>query len=298
MSAGKVGDLPSRLGVALVGVPTVLALLWFGGWPLVVPLALIAWMGAREVYRIARQRGVRPFEHLGGVSAALLVLLAERSTTFAAFAPWGLGVLLALTASVAFAALALRGPDEHPLAAMSITVFGAVYAGMSLACIPLLHALPEVHTWGTVIPVAWGGLAVVALPLAATWIGDAVAFFAGTKWGRAKILPKVSPNKSWVGSWSGLAAAAGSGAVWFWVVDAALPGMPVRSVLVAAGLGALLGVGAQLGDFVESLLKREAGVKDSGTFFRGHGGVLDRLDALVVTLPLAFVALAFLEHVS
>ena len=131
----------------------------------------------------------------------------------------------------------------------------------------------------------------VALPLAATWVGDSAAYFAGSAWGRGKIAPKVSPNKSWVGGWAGAAGSALAAGIWFLVVDDLLPGLPIANWVVAAGLGALLGVLGQVGDFAESLLKREAGVKDSGTIFPGHGGVLDRLDAAVFVTGLVFIYL-------
>ena len=75
-----------------------------------------------------------------------------------------------------------------------------------------------------------------------------------------------------------------------------MPGLPIGGLATAAGVGVLLGAGAQIGDFFESLLKREAGVKDSGTIFGGHGGMLDRLDALTVTLPLAYALVLVLER--
>jgi phosphatidate cytidylyltransferase len=136
----------------------------------------------------------------------------------------------------------------------------------------------------------------VALPLAATWLGDAFAFFAGTAWGSGGLAPAISPNKSWVGVWAGLGGAGLAGVLWYLVADRVVAGLPDpvdpwMGVLAAAGVGVLLGLAAILGDLAESLLKRGAGVKDSGRFFPGHGGVLDRLDALAFTLPVAYAAL-------
>jgi phosphatidate cytidylyltransferase len=98
-----------------------------------------------------------------------------------------------------------------------------------------------------------------------------------------------------VGVWAGLAGAGAAGVAWWAVAGTLLPHQPVQSPIAAAGIGVLLGVGAILGDLAESLLKREAGVKDSGAVFPGHGGVLDRLDALTFTLPTAYAALMLLE---
>ena len=145
---------------------------------------------------------------------------------------------------------------------------------------------------------AWAGALVVALPLAATWLGDAAAFFVGSAWGKGGLAPSISPNKSWVGVWGGLGGAAVAGVVWFLVSGPRLPGLPVAGVLPAASIGALVGLAAIVGDLAESLLKRGAGVKDSGRLFPGHGGVLDRLDALIFTLPTAYAALLVVEVAS
>jgi phosphatidate cytidylyltransferase len=95
---------------------------------------------------------------------------------------------------------------------------------------------------------------------------------------------------------AGLIGAAAGAALWYLVAAPYLPGVPIESLGVAAIVGVVLGVGAQVGDFAESLLKREAGVKDSGAVFPGHGGVLDRIDALIVTLPMAYVILTLLDR--
>ena len=291
--ASSSGELARRWAVAFVGIPIILGLLYVGGWVLGIPIALLAALGARETYRLAEQKGTRPFRWLGAGVAAGLVLLAVAYPTFASFAPPALTALVVL-ALVAFVLAMARGASREPLAAVAVTLFGALYVGFPLAFVVLLHALPTLDAWGQVIPQPWIGLLVVTLPLTSSFIGDASAFFAGGKWGRAKILPSVSPNKSWVGSVAGLLGASGGAALWYLVAEPYLPGLPIGGVAVAAAVGAALGVGAQVGDFAESLLKRDAGVKDSGALFPGHGGVLDRLDASLVTLPLAYLMLGLL----
>lgn len=288
-------DLAPRVAVAGVGIPAVLYLLYAGGWILAVPLAVMAALGAGEVSRFAECRGVRPFSWLAMPAAAGLVLAAAKGGDFASFAPWGLGILGGLTWLALTAALWARGPQGHPLGAVATTLFGAAYAGLPLATVVLLHALPERVGWGPVVDSAWLGLMVVLLPVAATWVGDAAAYFAGTAWGRSKLFPSVSPGKSWVGAWAGVLGAAAAAVVWFVLVSSHLPGLPLRSAAAAALTGAVLGVGAIVGDLAESLLKREAGMKDSGRIFPGHGGVLDRLDALVFSVPMAYALLGAME---
>jgi phosphatidate cytidylyltransferase len=288
-----VSELGKRWAVAGVGVPLIVFLLYLGGWPVAVFASVFAALGARECYRLAERTGVEPLDLLGAGCAAALPLAAAWRSTFVAFSPLALGLIGMLGLVGLVAAMVLRGPARKPLEVVAVTMFGTVYAGLSLSFVPLLHAMPVAHGWTSAAPSAWAGLLVVALPLAATWIGDAAAFFAGRAWGKGGLAPTISPNKSWVGVWAGLAGAGGAGLLWWAVTRDVLPGQPLGPV-TAAAVGVFLGVAAILGDLAESLLKREAGVKDSGTIFPGHGGVLDRLDALTFTLPMAYAALALI----
>lgn len=285
------GELWRRLAVAAVGVPSVVALLWLGGWYITVPVAVLAALGAGELFHMARARSVLPFGTAGMGAAALLVLLGAAFPAFPAFAPWALGVVVALLLGSLGATLWRRRPGEGPLTAAAVTVAGALYAGLPLAAVPLLHALPEAAGWSGEPPSRWVGMFAVALPVAATWVGDSAAYFVGSALGRSKLAPSISPAKSWAGAWGGLAGAGLAAGVWYFLALPVLPGFPMPVWAVVA-MGVLLGVAAQTGDLVESLLKREAGVKDSGGLFPGHGGVLDRLDALAFTLPLGYALLA------
>jgi phosphatidate cytidylyltransferase len=239
-------------------------------------------------------------EWVGVPLAAALVLLAAWRPTFAGMAPYALGLVGAATIGTMLAAMARRGTDGHPLAAASITVGAALYVGLMLAFAPLLHGLPAALGWTAPGGAGEAGLIVLLLPLAATWIGDAAAYFAGSAWGRTrrKLAPSISPNKSWVGFWAGVLGASVAGVGWYVVASARMPAVSVGGVGPVALAGALLGVAAVLGDLVESLLKREAGVKDSGAFFPGHGGVMDRIDSLLFTFPAAYVLLLVLAAIA
>ena len=286
-----------RVAVAAVGIPLVLALAYLGGWYLAVPLAAFAAWGAHELFRFSAKREVRAIEPVGVALSAALVLLAAWRPAFAAFAPWALAALAVGALLAVLEAMRSRGPQGRPLGSAAVTLFGAVYVGLALAFVPLLHALPTARGWATPDGAAWAGLIAVALPLAATWIGDAAAYFAGTAWGRGRrrLAPAISPNKSWVGFWAALAGAGAAALLWAVVARRFLPGLALEPMLAVGALGATLGVAAVVGDLVESLLKREAGVKDSGTFFPGHGGVLDRMDSLIFTVPTAYVGVVLLE---
>ena len=151
-----------------------------------------------------------------------------------------------------------------------------VFVGLaSLVALKVLGSSAAHHEWADNLPV-WLILAIVP-----TWAMDIVAYAVGSKWGRRKIAPRISPGKTWEGTVAGVAAtalvAAGVGALF---------GLPRVSVAVAA---IALGPVAFLGDLAESSLKRHAGVKDSGTLLPGHGGVLDRVDSLLAVGPLVAI---------
>lgn len=305
-------ELGKRVAVAAVGIPTVLLLVYLGGWFLSVPLAAFAAWGTHELSRMSAHSGIRSIEWIAAPAASTLVLLATWAESFQAFAPHALAVVGVSTAAAVVIAIWSRGPSGAPLASAAVTVFAAVYLGLALAFAPLLHALPTVAAWpGAGSRVS--GLVAVALPLAVTWVGDAAAYFAGTAWGKARLAPAVSPNKSWVGFWAAVGGGAFAGVAWLPVARAAtgagvptpggvsgsvlpLVGSGITGIVVIAVVGAAIAVAAVVGDLVESLLKREAGVKDSGTFFPGHGGALDRIDSLLFTIPTAYVALVLLSR--
>jgi phosphatidate cytidylyltransferase len=307
-------ELGKRVAVAAVGIPTVLLLVYLGGWFLSVPLAAFAAWGTHELSRMAVHVDIRPVEWIAAPAASILVLLASWKASFGSFAPHALAIVGVSTVGAVVVAIWRRGPSGAPLASAAVTAFAAIYLGLALAFAPLLHALPRVAAW----PAASGsvaGLMAVALPLAVTWVGDASAYFAGTAWGKAKLAPSISPNKSWVGFWAAVGGGALAAVAWL-LVARVVAGTPAPSgpsetgavtavtggglggLLVMAAVGAVIGVAAVVGDLVESLLKREAGVKDSGTFFPGHGGVLDRIDSLLFTIPAAYLALALLGAVT
>ena len=136
----------------------------------------------------------------------------------------------------------------------------------------------------------WLLLAVCAL----VWVADIGAYFGGRAFGKRKLAPQISPGKSWEGVWSGLAAVMVYGAV---VYATGLPMVPeVLSWPIAMLLLVILVSLSVEGDLIESLLKRQAGIKDSSNLLPGHGGVLDRIDSLTSTLPLAALWVALWSH--
>jgi len=290
-----VSNLAKRLVVAGIGIPVVVSVLYLGGLPLSLLVAGVAVLGSLEYCSLARAGGVSPFKWLVGIMVAALVLLAAWRPMFSefgapmlAFLGLGGGVVMAF-------ALARRSPEEKPLSVIAISLFGVLYVGLPLAVVLLLHELPNSRGWSGGITIPSSGLLVVALPLATTWLGDAMALFTGTAWGKGDLAPEISPNKSWAGVWGGIGGAMLAATAWYYAAVPWLPELPVQSPIVAGFIGVLIGIVGIGGDLLESLFKREAGVKDSGGILPGHGGILDRLDSLLFTLPTAYVLLLILD---
>lgn len=291
------GELARRWAVAFVGVPVVVAVLYVGSWALALVIGLFAAIGAAECYRLVGRQDVHPVRWVGIPATGavpMLGALAPSSNSFAAACV----ALLTTAVLVTLMSVTFRGRSgSQPLAAVGATLLAPLYIGLPLAMIPLLLTLPGSARWTDGAPSAWTGVAMVALPLTATWVGDATAYFAGSAWGRRRLAPHISPNKSWEGAFAGVGGAAVGAVAWFWVAGDALPGLPLSMAGVAV-VGGLLGGAAIVGDLVESALKRDAGVKDSGTVLPGHGGVLDRIDALLFTLPVSYGLLYLVESVG
>ena len=285
-------ELRARALVAAAGIPLAFLLVRLGGWYLVALMALAAALAAREFFALASAGAGRPLRRLGIPAASALVVLAGLEPDFAVWGGRALAALLILGLAAACAAIFRDGAGGRPLLSVSATVAGALYTGGTLSFAVLLRNLPE--TEGAVGAHPWEGTLLLLLPLTVTWAGDTAAYFVGGKLGKRRLAPRVSPNKTVAGGVAGLAGAAAAG-VLMGVVLRDLPNFPVSP---AAGgmVGLALGVAAQLGDLAESALKREAGVKDSGTLLPGHGGALDRLDALLFTVPLAYALIPFARH--
>ncbi len=280
------GELTRRLAVAALGIPLALLLIILGGWPLTLLLAGVAAMATWEAFSLARARGILPFRWLGAGASALLVVLAGATGSYAASAPWGLGMVLGVFLLSSILAVFLRWPDGRPLSAVAVTVSGVLLGGGCLSFGVFLRHLPDT-LGGAAGGAALDGPLLLAFPLAVTWVGDSAAFFAGHRFGRRKLIPAVSPAKTVEGAVAGLVSSAVVGGG-LGVSFLALHATPAFSCALGAAFGMILGVGAQLGDLAESVLKREAGVKDSGQLLPGHGGILDRFDALLVNLPLSY----------
>ena len=294
-------ELAKRVLFSLVAAPLALWIVLAGGAPLAALLAIVCAVGAWEFFRMARQTGARPLDDVG-IALAGIVPLAIHAHYLGVFtARPALGALLALL--VMGAVIWLRGVEGGPLGAAATTMFGVLYTAGMLGFGYAIRYHDIVAGYDTVgarhlllgplsVAIPPGG-ALLIFPVLVTWASDIGAYFVGRTIGGRRLLPSVSPGKTVAGAVGGLgtsmlvAYAFGRGVL---VPVAHLGFSPWGALL----FGLLISVAAQVGDLFESLLKREAGVKDSSRIIPGHGGILDRLDSLIFVLPVAYLLLGWL----
>ncbi len=296
-------NLAKRVLVAAVAIPLALGIVWYGGLALAILVAVAAVLGTRELFGLAEKTGVRPLRGLGmalaGLTPVATWLLAAVPTDFAVglagsrplagaldvlshfpvwlLSQWPLAAAL-IPILVLLGVLWKRSAAERPLAAAAVTMFGPIYCGvLPSALLVIRYAAGPGESW----PATW----LVFFPLAVTWLCDSFAMWGGMLIGGPKMAPAISPGKTLAGGVAGLVG--GMVTAVAFVPLALTPVGKGFSLGVAALMGLILAATAQLGDLAESLLKREAGVKDSGGLIPGHGGVLDRLDSLYFVLPVA-----------
>ncbi len=287
-------ELAKRLIVAGIGIPMAVLVLYAGGWVLAVVLAAVAAGVAREFLLLAERTGARPFIGAGSLLAAAYLLVSATSPADPAALAWTYWLLtVAATLAVFLAVVWLRGPDGGPSAAASATLAGALFAGATLAFLVHLRHFPTppgVHQ-------ARAGTALAAYPMTVAWMNDTFAFFGGRRWGRRKLIPSVSPGKTVAGAVAGILGGAAASLLFAAILLDGWLGLRLGAV-AAVSFGVVIAVFAQAGDLAESVLKRSAGVKDSGSLLPGHGGAFDRLDSILVTTPVAYVLLMLLLPVT
>jgi phosphatidate cytidylyltransferase len=273
-------ELARRVGFAVVAIPFVLLVVWYGGLPLAALLAVAAALGTAELFDLAERGGVRPARAYGIFSATALPLLAwlavdryDIGENLASNGPYLASIWLIF---LLIWALASRAPAERPLSATAVTMLGVAYAGALPATIVLMRHGAEPSR-------SWAGLWLVCFPLAVTWVCDTAAMFGGRTFGGPKLSPVVSPGKTRSGTLAGVVGALLVAPIFSaWVFPRYAVDLSLGRCLAIA---AVLSVAGQVGDLAESLFKREAGVKDSSQLLPGHGGILDRLDSLYFVMP-------------
>lgn len=258
--------------VALVGVPLIYFLTSYGSWPLAIFLSLCSWLAAGEYFKMARLKNADTLYKAGaGLSAAVpLLVWLLLSTPDSLFL-----TLIAPLAVLLLAAMSLARANEGSIVRIAVSVFGVVYSGGLFSLQLLLRHAPGLDDRQ--------GFQWLFLVYLLTWSVDVGSYLAGRAFGRHKLAPRLSPGKTVEGAAGGVVAAAGMS------LAAGMKVMGLMSAGHALVLGVLFAIAAPIGDLVESAFKRDSGVKDSSHLIPGHGGVLDRFDSLLFTVPLAIV---------
>ena len=253
--------MKTRIIAALIGIPPVLAAVFLAGpvpfGAIVLALAILA------LHEYLRLCAVEPLITAGVLACSVPVLVAV---------PVGRASSVGAAALLTLALLSLwRVKDtERRFRGLAEGVLGLCYIGYAMACLWLLR-METTH-----------GAAWLFLVLGATWAGDSAAFFVGSRFGRRRFCPTLSPNKTWAGAFGGLAGSLAGGLLSLPLLAGDVPVWLVAATSLAVGLT------GQLGDLFESLWKRAKGVKDSGNLIPGHGGILDRIDSLLIGIPVGY----------
>jgi phosphatidate cytidylyltransferase len=287
-----VSELTRRVLFALVAAPLALVAVFVGGAALAALLAVASAIAAWEFYRLARAAGHAPLADLGCALAGLLPVAVH--ARYLGFIQPRFAYLAAVLVLVMSVVIWTRGVAGKPMGAVALTTFGALYTGglLSFGYALRYHDYAVGGAQAGSIFVSAGAV-ILTLPLLLTWATDIGAFFVGRAVGGRKLMPSISPSKTMSGAVGGVALSVVI--AWIYVAFALRPaaqlGLSPSGIIV---FGVLISIAAQVGDLFESLLKREAGVKDSSTLLPGHGGVLDRLDSLFFVLPIAHLLLGWL----
>jgi len=264
-----------RLLMGVVFVPLLIYLAHLGKFYFLGLVDFVLLLGILEFYRMMKKAGYQPYRAIGaGTMLVLTWYVYFRSEFYSNF--------LLTAALILIAVLELfREGGKFSVKHMAITIFGVFYVGWLGTHFIFLRELPlkidRPYSEGTEY---------VLLPFFLGWTSDTAAYLAGRFFGKTKLIPRISPNKSLEGSAGALIASPFVA----WAAKATFA--PFLSMFDVVALGLISGLASQLGDLVESMIKREANVKDASSVIPGHGGMLDRFDSLLFAAPAVYYYLA------
>jgi len=263
----------SRTLVNLLGIPSLLAIIYFGDSFYNIPIfslfiGVVLYLSAREITPLTKSKNGQP------VISVLLIFLALLQISRIPGIDWEIPIhILIIGLTLTAMAMEIFRKKETPLLNISILVFSFVWLGLMLGSLSELRNLPDI------------GFKITLALFLSVWICDTGAFFFGKKFGKKKILPDVSPKKTWMGTIAGFI----SSMIFLLILNQAGYFPDIFSLVDVVVLGLITGIFGQFGDWAESLLKREAGVKDTSNVLAGHGGILDRFDSLTFAAPITLI---------
>ena len=263
----------SRTFINLLGIPSLLAIIIVGDSFNQLPIfsifiGIVLYLSVREIPILVKVFNAQPFLPLLLIFIAILQIDRHPAIT------WNISMdnlLIGLT--LVAMTIEIFRKKQTPLINISTLVFTFIWLGVMLGSLSILRNIPTI------------GFSITLALFLSVWICDTAAFGFGVKFGKRTILPKVSPKKTWVGCIAGLL----SSVIFMMILFRYNFFTDHVSYIDAFVLGLIAGIFGQLGDFAESLLKREANIKDTSNFLRGHGGILDRFDSLTFAAPLTLI---------
>jgi phosphatidate cytidylyltransferase len=269
VSVGRIEK--EKIGMGLIIVPPVIVLIAIGPPTILFLMVILAtFFGLREFYNLALPHS-KQIERIAGMGLGLLLSLILSYSGMKVVLPFIVFLLL-------FLSILFMGTSKELSSTISnigITLFGIFYIGFLLSHVSLIRKMGDGRMW-------------VLFLIAAVWAGDISAFLSGSLFGKHKLYPRISPNKTYEGLGG---AIVGTVIVAIAFARLFLPHLQkAPCILLAIGIGIL----GQSGDFVESMLKRSAQVKDSGSLIPGHGGMLDRLDSFLFSAPFLHYSVLYL----
>ena len=288
-------DLPGRVLTAAVLIPLVIYMIIRGGLAYLATVVVIILLGQREFYRLIEDKGARPLRSFGLSAGVALPVVAYLGTEY------HMTVLMTATLLAVMVAQLGKAEITEALASISGTFFGVFYVGwlMSYAVV-LRNFYDTVASRSGDAPIqAMGfvpesGIFLMVFALACVIACDAGAYFGGRAWGRRKLARKISPGKSVEGAVAGIVAGVAGGFACKTLFDFFWPDLSqafsVRTAMIFAVVVSIAGI---VGDLIESLLKRDAKVKDTGALLPGTGGMLDRIDSPLLGIPVMYYGLLF-----
>ncbi len=270
-------NLVIRIASAVLMLPIALGLLWLGGIATILLAAAASAIVASELYKMAGLSLRHPAAIIGLLSTASLAWLGASLES-----RWpgvvGVMALAPLASLTLYTLLPPKGDLRQAATSAAFAALATPYVGVGLGAVVALRSLP-----GTM------GFTWTLVALGVTWGNDTGAYFAGRLLGRHKLYPRISPNKTWEGFFGGMATSVLICFLIRWIYD---PGLGAGDCAIVGVVGAILG---PLGDLSESMMKRAFGVKDSGRIMPGHGGIYDRVDALLFVAPWVFAYQHFIR---
>ncbi|MCK4350716.1 MAG: phosphatidate cytidylyltransferase [Candidatus Krumholzibacteria bacterium] len=267
----KGSSVAKRLLASAIYIPCLIIIARRGGLYYVALIDIMILVGLWEFYMMMEAKGLRPYKAIGIISGIVLswYIFFQQGI----YANFFLSIIFFLIMTLELA----RKEKGLAVYHISVTIFGVFYVAWLGSHLILLRELP--HLKGLDYSL---GFSFVIVVFAVTWCYDSGAFFIGSKFGKHKIFPAISPGKTLEGAIGGVAFSIIGILIARWLVA------PYLSIIQAVGLALITSVVGQLGDVVESMIKRDVKIKDASATIPGHGGALDRFDSLLFTAPLIY----------